>query len=116
MHTLTTAVDTTDTTGAFETTMHGKVWLHVASEYGGGVVTMQSSIDQGATWADFYPDGTLETLTNAGTVTITKLYDLPGGLYWRLENDDTAAATTAYVDGPHIRANVYDPNAVDSVP
>jgi hypothetical protein len=110
MHTLTTAVDTTDTTGAFETTMSGKVWVHVVSTFGGGTVTMQKSIDKGANWGIFYPDGVAETFT----AETTKLYNLPGGWYFRLLNDSSAAATTGYVEGPHIRVNVYDPNAVDS--
>ena len=114
MHTLTTAVDTTDTTGAFETTKHGKVWIHLVSTFGGGDVTMEKSIDKGANWVSFFPDQVEETFTAAAAAEVTKLYDLPGGWYWRFVNDATAAATTCYVDGPHIRVNVYDPNAVDS--
>ena len=111
MHTLATAVDTTDTTGAFETTMPGKVWVHLATTIGTGSVTMQKSIDKGTTWGSFIPDGVVESFTVSDA---TKLFDLPGGWYFRFLNVGDTAATTCYVDGPHIRVNVYDPNAVDS--
>ena len=88
--------------GGFETTKNGKVWLHVASTFGGGTITMQKSIDRGTNWGTFYPDGVAETFT----IETTKLYDLPGGWYFRVINDATADGTTCYVDGPHIRINV----------
>ena len=105
MQTLEAQATATGWTGAFETIGNGKVWIHVVTTTGaGGVVTLQHSIGRSTTYTDFYPDGALETFTVDES---TKLFDLPGGVFWRLENDATATATTAYVAG-NVRVNVQD--------
>ena len=110
MHQLTSPTDVSTSSSGFETIKDGKVWIHVASTFGTGYVTMEKSIDRGENWTSFYPDGVEEKYTAATTGEVTKLFDLPGGWFFRFTNDDTAGAagtlTTCYVDGPHIRVDV----------
>jgi hypothetical protein len=72
---------------------------------------MQMKNPQGApaatpAFATFYPDGVAETFTNAGTISITKVYDLPGGMEFNFLNDGTADSTECYVDGDHIEIGI----------
>ena len=107
MHTLTAPTTTSAYSSGFETTKDGKVWVHVVTTIGTGSITMQKSIDRGANWGSFFPDGAIESFTVDET---TKLFDLPGGWYFRFLNVGDTDGTTCYVDGNALRINVTDGN------
>jgi hypothetical protein len=80
----------------FRTIKETKVWVWIyATTFGN--ITMKCSLDN-STYRDFYPDGSIETLTSE----TTKLYDLPGGLYWKFTGDATTAAAVIYIEGNSI--------------
>ena len=104
MQVLELAVDAT--TNIFETTKDGKVWVHIDTDDTFGTVTMQYSKSKDIDFADaatFYPDGSAETFTDV----TTKLYDLPGGWFWRFSGSSTTA-NNYYVDGNHIKIHVVN--------
>jgi len=63
----------------FKTTINEKVWVRVAGTIG-GTVTIQETIDN-STFAAFVSDDTVPKFTAVGY----KLFDLPGGVYFRLD-------------------------------
>ena len=110
MQLLTGQATATKYTAAFETTTNGKVWIHVLTTIGTGSVAMWRKDMSAATptWAAFFPDGVAASFTTASSI---KLFDLPGGMRWRLLNVGDTAATTCAVSGTAVRANVEDAEA-----
>ena len=114
MLTLTAPSAASKYSASFVTTRSGKVWAHIYSVYNSGTITMEvwePSLGTPA-WEIFYPDGTAATFTSTSAtgVSITKCFDLPGGLEFHFLNDATADSTVCKVDGDAIRVNVTDGN------
>ena len=102
---LTGQATATKYTAAFETTRPGKVWIHVLTTIGTGSVALWRKDMSAAspTWAAFFPDGVAASFTTASSI---KMYELPGGMRWRLLNVGNTAGTTCAVDGANINVNV----------
>jgi hypothetical protein len=120
MQAITTTATGAKSTGAFEVTLDCTVVVEVshgddvqdAGAWNSGTVTMQVSRDKGANWQSFgiALAGTVQGFTEYTHCTYRPL---AGGRYYRFLNDGTvAAATSVWVSGAHVNANVYDPSAV----
>ena len=107
MYQLTTAPSATNATGAFEVTLDCTVIADVLTTLGGGTLILQHSRDKGANWVATAINGTAPTITTLGIFN----WSLAGGRYYRFLNVAATTATTVWVSGPHINANVFDPSA-----
>ena len=82
----------TDST-VFKTTTNGKVWVWIyATTFGS--ITMKCSPDN-STYRSFYPDGVVATYTTE----FARLYDLPGGLFWKFTGNATTDSAVIYISG-----------------
>jgi hypothetical protein len=83
----------------FRTTMPGTVWLwlHGATATIGSGVTVQCSTSEGGTYEVYAPEGTATNITAEGTY----VYNMPGGLYWKVVGVAATAALIIHIDGAH---------------
>ena len=64
----------------FKTTINEKVWVRVGGTIGSAAVTIKESLDN-STFSAFVSDDTAQEFSAIGY----KLFDLPGGVYFRLD-------------------------------
>lgn len=69
------------TSSVLKTTCDCKVWIRVGGTFSSQTLTMKESLDN-STFAAFTTDGTAQAFTAADY----KLYDLPGGVYFRFDS------------------------------
>jgi hypothetical protein len=85
---------------AFRTSGPGNVWFRISSDTASQVVEIESSTtDASADFSTFNADGTAQSLTTDDN----RMFNLPGGLYFRVVADTGNAGTVdCFVDGNRI--------------
>ena len=78
------ALGGSESSSVFKTTVNGQVWVRISGTVG-GTITMKESLDN-STFATFTTDDVDQTFTDIGY----KLFDVPGGVFFRF---DTAAGS-----------------------
>lgn len=85
------------TSNAVQTTSPGKVWLLLSGGFSSQTVTLQYSVDRGATYATLTVDGAEQTFT----ATTMEQYELPGGVWLRADVSDGGTPTIDVRIGGH---------------
>ena len=73
----------------FKTTTNGKVWVRVKGTFAAATATIEESLDN-STFDNFVSDASTNTFTANGY----DLFDLPGGVYFRLATAGGGGGTT----------------------
>lgn len=87
------ALDGSESSNVFHTSVNGQVWVRIAGTVA-GTITMKESLDN-STWATFTTDDVDQTFTGVSY----KLFDLPGGVYFRFDTASGSADVDIHLSG-----------------
>ena len=94
---LDSAVAGSASSASFKTTVNEQVWVRIGGTVGGDI-TMKESLDN-VTYNTFTTDAVDQTFSGAGY----KLFDLPGGVFFRFDTAAGAAAVDIHLSGTGVR-------------
>lgn len=94
---LSSALGASASSTVFQTTTNTKCWIRISASTA-GTITIKESIDN-STFATFNSDGTDQTFTENGY----KLFDLPGGVYFRLDTNGSSASVDIHIAGHGVK-------------
>jgi len=100
MQSLSTSLDSSGLSAAFETTIPTQLWIRTYGAFAAQTVTLQESIDRGTNYNSFVADGVAITFTTD----TYKLLELPGGIQFRFSGSGGGTLAVDFrVSGPGIQ-------------